>query len=181
MRTLVDPAISEKDKACDSAIQTTGQDTKNHLWEMDTRLVKSDNPKEILDHIIRTVKLFYQRYSDYAVVIESEVFQKVLAFDLRQRLLEENLNIRVIEVRHQGNQGKHQRIIGMQPKWETRAIHLLPGSPLIEQYRYYRPNLRGARLDGIDAQSWMGNEEVSVPYTAAQPIIGGIPEEARNG
>lgn len=180
VRTIIDPAISEKDKACDSAIVTVGQDTRNHLWEKETRLEKSDNPKLILDKIIEAIKRYYSNYSDYAVVIESELFQKVLAFDLRQKLIELNIPVRVIEVSHQGVQGKHQRICGLQSKWEGRAIHLLPNSPLIEQFRYYRPNIRGARIDGIDALSWMGDQRVSVPFISSQPDEGGVPTEARN-
>lgn len=178
LRTIVDPAISEKEKACDSAIVTVGQDTRNHWWEKDTRLLKSDNPKQILDEMIRVARI-YKDVLDYAIVIESEVFQKVLAFDLRAALNEANLNVRVIEVRHQGNQGKHVRITGMQAKWEARAIHLLPKSSLIEQFRYYRPNLKGARIDAIDALAWANSEEIMIPYFATSPIIGEVGEEAR--
>lgn len=177
-RTIIDPAISEKDKACDSAIVTISQDTKNHRWERETELVKSDNPSKILDAVIRIAER-YKQESDFAIVIESEVFQKVLAFDLRAKLIEKDLNIRVIEVRHQGNQGKHQRIVGMQAKWEARAWHLLPNSPLIDQARYYRPNIKGARIDAIDAAAWMDHADVSNPYFASQPIVGEISEEAR--
>lgn len=177
-RTIIDPAISEKEKACDSAIVTMSQDTKNHRWERETTLLKSDNPAQILDAVIRIAER-YKDFPDYAVVIESEVFQKVLAFDLRVKLIEKDLNIRVVEVRHQGNQGKHQRICGMQAKWEARAIHLLPSSPLIEQHRYYRPNLKGARIDAVDAESWMDHPDVSQPFVNAQPVVGGVDEEAR--
>lgn len=177
-RTIIDPAISEKDKACDSAIVTVSQDTRNHRFERETRLLKSDNPAQILDEVMKVAEM-YRDFPDYAIVIESEVFQKVLAFDLRVKLIEKDLNIRVIEVRHQGNQGKHQRIVGMQAKWEGRAIHLLPHSPLIEQFRYYRPNIKGARIDAIDAFAWMDHPEVSLPYFNSTPIIGEVSQEAR--
>lgn len=177
-RTIIDPAISQKEKACDTAITTFSADTKNHEWERQTKLIKSDNPAELLEEIIRTAET-YKDFPDYALVIESEVFQKVLAFDLRARLIEKGINIRVIEVRHQGNEGKHQRICGRQAKWEARAIHLLPSSPLIEQHRYYRPNIKGARIDALDASSWMNSEEVNMPYMNASPVIGEISEDAR--
>ena len=177
-RTIIDPAISEKDKACDSALVTVSQDTSNHRWENDTTLIKSDNPAQILDAVIRIAER-YRYHPDYAIVIESELFQKVLAFDLRAKLIEKGLDIRVIEVRHQGIQGKHVRIVGMQAKWEARAIHLLPSSPLIEQFRYYRPNLKGARIDAIDAISWMDHPDVSVPYVNSSPVIGEVSDEAR--
>jgi hypothetical protein len=177
-RTLIDPAISEKEKACDSAIVTGSQDTRNHRWERETTLIKSDNPAQILDAVLRIAER-YRDFPDYAIVIESEVFQKVLAFDLRAKLLDRNLNIRVIEVRHQGNQGKHQRIVGTQAKWEARAVHLLPNSPLVEQHRYYRPNIKGARIDALDAWSWWDHPDVSMPYFNSQPVIGEVSEEAR--
>ena len=177
-RTIIDPAISEKDKACDTAITTGSQDVRNHRWERDTRLIKSDNPSKLLDEVLKVAEQ-YRDYPDYAIVIESEVFQKVLAFDLRAKLTERNLNIRVIEVRHQGNQGKHVRIVGMQAKWEARAIHLLPHSPLIEQFRYYRPNIKGARIDAIDAFAWWDNPDVSMPYFNATPVVGEVSAEAR--
>lgn len=177
-RTIIDPAISEKEKACDSAVVTFSADTHNHLWERETTLLKSDNPSKILDEIVRIAER-YKEYPDYAIVIESEVFQKVLAFDLRVKLLDKNLNIRVIEVRHQGNQGKHQRIVGLQAKWESRAIHLLPRSPLIEQHRYYRPNIKGYKIDALDAEAWLSQEDVLLPFMSAQPVVGEIGEEAR--
>jgi hypothetical protein len=177
-RTIIDPAISQKEKACDSAIVTVSQDTRNHRWERETTLLKSDNPSQILDEVLRIAER-YRDFPDYSIVIESEVFQKVLAFDLRAKLIERDLNIRVIEVRHQGNQGKHERIVGCQAKWEGRGIHLLPESPLIEQFRYYRPNIKGARIDAIDAYAWMDHPEVSQPYFNAQPVVGEIPQEAR--
>ena len=179
VRTIIDPAISEKEKACDSAIVTVVQDVKNHLWEKRTRLEKSDNPKAILDIVVDEVRVNYEKYGDYAVVIESELFQKVLAFDLRSLLIELDIPVRVIEVTHQGITGKHQRIVGLQAKWEARAIHLLPQSPLIEQFRFYRPNIKGARIDGIDALSWINDERVSVPFCSSTPVVGGIEEEAR--
>jgi hypothetical protein len=177
-RLIIDPAISEKEKACDSALTVVSQDTSNHRWERETLLVKSDNPKQILDEVIKIAER-YKDAPDFAIVIESEVFQKVLAFDLRVLLIEKNLNIRVIEVRHQGNQGKHQRICGMQAKWEARAIHLLSGSPLIEQFRYYRPNIKGSKIDAIDAFAWMDHPDVSMPFFLSQPVIGEVSDDAR--
>lgn len=173
--TLVDPAISEKDSACQSAIVTAGVTPKNHIYELDTRLLQADDPKKILDEIIKVINVF-KKYPNYAVVIESELFQKVLAYDLRQMMLEKGLDIRVIEVTHQGIQGKHERIAGLQPKWESKAIHLLPESPLIHQFRFYRPNIKGFKLDGLDALSWVRNEQVNVPIGDTVAIEGDASE-----
>ncbi len=170
VRTIIDPAISEKDDACDSAIVTVGMTYQNHAYELDTRLLKANNPKTILDEIVKVAGYYYKKHIDYAIVIESELFQKVLAYDLRQIVLEKNLDIRIIEVTHQGIQGKHERIIGLQSKWEARAIHLLPESPLIHQFRYYRPNIRGFKLDALDAFSWVRNEQVNVPIVEAKVV-----------
>lgn len=178
VRTIIDPAISEKENACDSAIVTVGIDANNNLWEIDTRLVHADDPTQILKEVTKIANLLHTRYSDYSIVIENEVFQKVLAYDLRQYLIEKNLSIRVIEVAHSGIQGKHQRIVGLQPKWEARAIHLLPESPLISQFRYYRPNIKGAKIDAVDAFSWIRHEDVSVPVYDVQPLDPGVPDEA---
>lgn len=168
VRTIIDPAISEKDDACDSAIVTVGMTYQNHAYELDTRLLKANNPKAILDEIIKVANTFYKKHVDYAIVIESELFQKVLAYDLRQTILEKGLDVRIIEVTHQGITGKHERIIGLQAKWESRAIHLLPESPLINQFRYYRPNIKGFKLDAIDAFSWIRHNEVNVPIVSPE-------------
>jgi hypothetical protein len=178
VRTIIDPAISEKDDACDSAIVTVGMTYTNHAYEIDTRLIKANDPKKILDEIVKVATLFHKAYVDYAIVIESELFQKVLAYDLRQIILERGLDIRLIEVTHQGIQGKHERIVGLQPKWEAKAIHLLPESPLISQFRFYRPNIRGFKLDGIDAFSWIRNEQVNVPIVEAREYNPGVPDSA---
>lgn len=178
VRTLVDPAISEKDNACDSAIVTVGVDKKNHKWEIDTRLVHADDPKKILDEIVKVAKALGKKCYDYSIVIEGEVFQKVLAYDLRQTLIEKRIDVGVIEVVHSGNQGKHQRIIGLQPSWEGQAIHLLPESPLIPQFRYYRPGIKGVKLDGIDAFSWIRQEDTGGPAYEAESFDPGVPEDA---
>ena len=178
VRTLVDPAISEKGNACDSAISTVGVDYKNHKWELGTTLVHADNPREIIYEILKQAKRFKDKCIDYAIVIEAEVFQKVLANDLKQEILEKNLNIRVIEVSHTGIQGKHERIVGLQNAWETRAIHLLPESPLISQFRYYRPGIKGTKIDGIDAFSWIRHEDVAVPIVNSKVVDEGVPDSA---
>lgn len=177
VRTLVDPAISEKDSACDSAIVTVGVDYKNHKWEVRTDLVHADNPTKIIEAILKHVASYKVLCSDYAVVIEAELFQKVLANDLRQAILDKGLDVRVIEVLHQGTQGKHERIIGLQRAWETRAIHLLPESSLISQFRYYRPRIKGAKIDGLDAFAWIRNEDVAVPTINAKVIDEGVPAD----
>lgn len=178
-RTIVDPAISEKEAACDSAIVTIDLDFNNHKWERNTELIQSDDPKKLLTYIIHEI-ITYQDVQDYALVIESELFQKVLANDLKQKLLNMGLSVRVIEVTHQGIQGKHERIAGLQPSWETRAIHLLPESPLISQFRYYRPKIRGFKIDGLDAFAWVRDERVAQPITNAEVIDPGVPPDARD-
>lgn len=177
VRTLVDPAISEKETACDSAIVTIGVDKQNHLWELETCLVRSDDPSIILSEIIRIAKLYHKRFNDYSVVIEGQVFQKVLVYDLRQKMLEQNLNIGVIEITHTGNIGKSQRIIGLQVKWETRAIHLLPESPIISQARYFRPNAKGLHIDALDALSFINIMDTGGPATDIEPYDPGGPPD----
>lgn len=176
VRLIIDPAISEKDAACDSALVSVGVTHDSHRYEIETVLKHSDNPKAILDEILRMAVPLSKKYNDFAIVIESEVFQKVLAYDLRQQILDKKLDIRVIEVTHSGNTGKQQRIMGLQSAWESRAIHLLPDSPLIGQFRYYRPNIKGFKIDGIDAFSMIRMEEVSVPTTDAIIVDPGCEE-----
>lgn len=176
IRTLVDPAISEKDRACDSAVVTVGLDSKNNLWELDTRLLHADDTNKLLWEIYK-VALRFQRHQDYAVVWEEELFQKVLAFNWRQLLVERGHDIRTIGVVHEGTTGKHQRIMGLQTLWESKAIHLQPESPLIAQFRYYRPGMKGARIDGIDAFAWVKHPDVNHPYIKTQVFDGGMPED----
>ncbi len=176
VRTIIDPAISEKESACDSAVVTVGVDYKNHRWELDTRLVHSDDPSALIREVIKVVEHFQVVNTDYAVVIEAELFQKVLANDMKQAFLDKNWSINVIEVTHQGIQGKHERIAGLQAPWEARAIHLLPESPLISQFRYYRPRIKGFKIDGLDAFAWSRAEDVAVPITNVQPYDPGCSE-----
>jgi hypothetical protein len=177
VRAILDPAASEAQAACDSALTVIGVDYKNHKWELYTKLIHSDNPTEVIKEVLKAVRKFKDVCPDFAFVCEAEVFQKWVANDLRQAMLTQDLNVRVIEVVHQGLQGKHQRIEGLQPSWEAKAIHLLPESPLIAQFRYYRPGIKGSKIDGIDAFSWIRAEEVAVPVVEAQVIDPGVPEE----
>ncbi len=176
VRTLVDPAISEKERACDSAVVTVGLDAHNHAWELDTRLVHSDDTSKLLLEMHKVSRIFKDT-RDYAMVVEAELFQKVFAFNWKQSLLENHEDVRTIEVVHQGLTGKHQRIMGLQGMWESRAIHLLGDSPLIQQFRYYRPNLKGARIDALDAFAWIRHSEVAQPYVKTTPLMGAVPDE----
>jgi len=176
VRTIVDPAISEKDTACDSAVVTVGLDAKNHVWELDTKLVHSDDSNKLLWEVYKATLRFH-KHQDFAVVWEAELFQKVLAFNWKQLLLERNHNVRTIEVVHEGSKGKHSRILGLQAAWETKAIHLQPKSPLALQFRYYRPNIKGFKIDGIDAFAWVRHPDVNQPYFKHGIIIGGVPED----
>lgn len=177
VRTLVDPAISEKETACDSAIVTVGVDKYNHLWELETVLLRSDDPKLILDEIVAVANRNYKRFQDYQIVIEGQVFQKVLAYDLRQQLIERNIPVGVLEITHTGNIGKSQRIIGLQVKWEGRAIHLLPESPLIAQARYFRPNAKGLNIDALDALSFINLLDTGGPAFDVEVYDPGVPYE----
>ncbi len=135
----------------------------------------SDNPAKVIEEVLKVVRQMHNKYYDYALVCETEVFQKWVANDLKQAMLKANLSINIIEVTHQSIQGKHQRISGLQPSWEARGIHLLPESPLIEQFRYYRPNIKGYKIDAIDAFAWIRDERVAVPITTAEVIDEGVP------
>lgn len=178
VRTLVDPAISEKEAACDSAIVTVGLDASNQFWELDTRLVHSDDANKMLLEVVKSAQI-YRDYGDYAICFEGELFQKLLAFELRKILTETGLNVRVIEVTHVGTTGKHQRIQSLQPRWEARAIKLIPESPLIRQFQDYRPRAKNIRVDALDAVGWMTDERVCVPFTYSTPYIGEVPEDVR--
>jgi hypothetical protein len=178
VRTLIDPAISEKEAACDTAVTTWGVDDKNHFWELDTRLLRSDDSSAMLKEVMKCMVL-YRHYTDYAVVFETELFQRLLAFEFRRLCNESGTDVRVIEVTHTGTIGKHQRIQGLQPAWEARAIHLLPESELTRQFQEYRPRARNIRVDGIDALSWIKDERVNVPFLLSFPVVGDVPDSVR--
>lgn len=169
VRTIVDPAVSEKTDACDSAVVTVGIDKQNHRWEICTKLLQSDDQNLVINEILSEIGKYHWKYYDYALVVESITFQKWLANDLRQAILNKGWSINVIEVGRDGEEGKHKRIPGLQSAWESRSIHLLPESPLIGQFRYYRPRIKGFKIDGIDAFSWSRLEDVAMPVTDVKP------------
>lgn len=179
IRTLVDPAISEKESACDSALVTVGVDHKNHIWELETRLLRSDDANILINEVCKIANIYKDSRltNDYAIGIESLVFQKVMAQDLAQYLLERNISVGVRNITHTGNVGKSQRIVGLQIKWESRAIHLLPESPLIAQARYFRTNAKGLRIDALDALSFINNEEIGYPVANVEAYDPGGPCE----
>jgi hypothetical protein len=178
VRTFIDPAISEKEAACDTAVTTWGIDERNNFWELDTRMLHSDDVSSMLKEVMKCAELFRFK-ADYAVVFEAELFQRLMAFEFRRLCNDRGIDVRVIEVTHTGNLGKHQRIQGLQPVWEARAIHLLPESDLTKQFREYRPRAKNIRLDGIDALSWIKDERVCVPFLRSQPVVGAVPDEVR--
>lgn len=178
VRTLVDPAISERERSCDSAIVTVGQDNKNQLWEIETNIMHSDDSAKLCHEMVRTVQRYSIRYgaSAYAIGMEEEVFQKTIGFDFKKMCVERGIDVTYQALTHQGISGKHQRIMGLQGLWEARAIHLLPESPLIGQFRYYRPGIKGFKIDALDALSWIRDERVTRPYQHVEAYLPEFPE-----
>jgi len=176
VRTLVDPAVAEREAACDSAIVTVGQDAQNNLWEIETNVLHSDDTHAVCEQMVRVGVRYSGKFgSAYAIGMEEEVFQKSVGFDFKRMAIQRGLDVKYIGLTHQGITGKHQRIMGLQNLWEGRAIHLLPESPLIGQFRYYRPNIKSFKIDCLDALSWIRDERVAIPFQLVEPVYGEVP------
>jgi hypothetical protein len=148
----VDPAISDADQACNSALVMTGVDHINRKWILDI-YAKRIQPFELMDQIFK----MSSTWEPEVVGIESVAFQKVLKFWLAQEMERRNRFINVQELKTDTHQKKTSRIRGLQPFFEGGEIYSLPASAssgFRQFHEEYDAFPVGALIDVMDALAY---------------------------
>ena len=140
----IDPAISEDDRACDSAIVVDGVDAWNRKVVLDTWARKC-HPSEM----IKAVFELLERWDPESVAIEVVAFQRFLKFFIEQEMQRRGLYVRVIPLKTDTHKSKRSRIRGVQPYFERGEIYVQKAhTKLIDQYLQFPT---GDDMDVLDA------------------------------
>lgn len=117
----VDPAISESDQACNSALVVSGVDHINRKWLLEI-WAKRVQPMGLMDEIFK----LSAAWEPEVVGIEGVAFQKALKFWITQEMERRNRFINIQELKTDTHQKKASRIRGLQPFFEGGEIYSLP-------------------------------------------------------
>jgi hypothetical protein len=147
----VDPAISDKDQACNSAIAIVGVDHLFRKWLLKV-WAKRVQPIKLVDNLFSLAFHFDVE----CVGIETIGFQRALRFFVTQEMEKRGLYLKVIEFKA-SRTSKTERIRGLQPYFENGEIYVVNKEDrgmqqFLEEYKGF-PS--GSLLDTLDAVSYL--------------------------
>ena len=120
--SVIDPAISEKDEACETCIITIGTDTDGYMYILDCVFMR-ETPDKIVDMMFRTQEL----HNPQSFGVETVIFQKALKYWVWERMRNGSPPISVVELKTDTRITKDMRIKGLVPYIESGTI-LFPGT-----------------------------------------------------
>lgn len=157
-RTLrLDPAISDDDQACDSAIVVDGVDKFNrkfllHTWNGHVQ------PNEMLEKVFELA----DTWTVDAIGVESVAFQKILKFLFEQHMQKLGVDYPIVELRPDTKKSKKARIRGIQPVFERGEVYVQKTQDaFIQQYEEFPT---GRLIDVLDAFAY-GPQMWELPET----------------
>jgi hypothetical protein len=148
----VDPAISESDQACNTAIVVTGVDHIGRKWLLEI-IARRMQPMGTMDAIFK----LSSAWDPEVVGVEGVAFQKALKFWLAQEMERRGQFLNVKELKTDTHQKKGSRIRGLQPFFEGGEIYSLPRdySDGFRQFHdEYEAFPAGALVDVMDALAY---------------------------
>jgi len=149
----VDPAISQKDKACDFAYSVVGKDKEGTVFVLDAF-------KGSLDIVaqLNAVKRLNRIHSPEIIVIESNGYQASFAQMVKN---EPEIKAKIVELNNR--EDKHARIRTLAPQFERGQIRLpRRGDGWVEQLEYQLLHFPNTKDDMLDAL-WMAVGGVKDP------------------
>ena len=153
--STLDPAISERDDACNTACVTCGTDVDGYLYILDAWAKKAD-PSKILDDMFETQR----KHNPVEFGVEVVAFQKTLKFWMWERARQTGEFIPFKELKTDTRVTKDMRIKALVPYLESGTI-LFPGtgpeSLTGDMYRLYEELLQypvGKTCDLVDALAY---------------------------
>lgn len=119
--STLDPAISQKDASCNTAMVTVGTDADGYIYILDCKAVKFD-PKQVID-------LMFETKIDWNILemgIEAVTFQKVFKYWAWERMRQTGVFINIRELKTETDVSKDMRIQALIPYVESGTI-MFPG------------------------------------------------------
>lgn len=161
--TLVDPAISKKKRADNSAILTIGVDVENNIYVLEYTADHLD-PSELIDEVFRQA----EKWNSEKVGIESVQYQRSIEhfMTLEMKRRGKYLNIICLD----GKANKEERIRGLIPYYKLGMVHHPFDSEVLEEELIRFPS--GRHDDVLDALS-MGLKIMQPPkkHMALRPLV----------
>jgi hypothetical protein len=143
----IDPAISEKDEACETAITKVIHSKRGTRWhqywtrDIHGHLNPNETANKALDLCDETTK---------AIIVETNAYQAALKYILRDEMISRGLHFNIIAVPSRVK--KTERIYAMEPFFANGYVHLVQGlTNQVESQLKQFPN--GRLVDIIDCFS----------------------------
>lgn len=146
----IDPAISEKDEACETAITACRHilvdKTQSFQWWL-RDLHGHMNPKELVDTTLDLAKQLGAKY----IIVETVAYQAAIQYALRDEMIKRGVRYAILEFN--SHQKKEERIFGLEPMFANSRIKMVKGglTPQVESQLRQFPN--GRLVDIIDCFS----------------------------
>lgn len=141
---LVDPAISQKKDACDTAIVVCAEDEDKNLY-----LVDYTARKMIPNEIISTTYDYAGTYEPYKVGVEDTAFQESLSYGFKDKAKELNWYLPIVGTGSKTD--KFVRIRAIQPRFAARKVFIQKKHFTMRKLLQRFPKLAKNKLDLLDA------------------------------
>ena len=146
--TYVDPAISSKKDACNTAIITIARTSDNKIYVIECIRKKGMSTSELSDAIFAV----HRKYKSRLIGVESVAYQEAIGKHLREQMREKNYFFNVRDDTPTRDDPKDARIRGMQPRFAAKAVWIKNYMGGLEtELLEYQGVERSRYVDAIDA------------------------------
>lgn len=148
--TYVDPAISAKKTACNTAIITIARTFDNRIYVIDLIRERGMSPNKLLVEIFKV----HRKFKPMFIAIESVAYQESIGLNLKDKMKADNYFFSIKADSPTGDDNKDSRIRAMQPRFEAMGVwikHWMNG--LETELLEYQGVKESPYVDAIDALS----------------------------
>jgi len=148
--TYVDPAISAKKTACNTAIITIARTCDNRIYVLDLIRERGMSPNKLLVEIFKV----HRKYNPMFIAIESVAYQESIGMNLKDKMKEDNYFFSIRADTPTGDDSKDSRIRAMQPRFEAMGVWIKQWMNGLEtELLEYQGVKESPYVDAIDALS----------------------------
>jgi predicted phage terminase large subunit-like protein len=150
----IDPAISMKDTACDTAIVCVARDWRGNYFIVDV-MSGQFPPSETARYVYE----FYNTYKPKQIAMETVAWQTVFKEHVEYiQRTEMGMQVPMAEIPRKPDEEKLRRIMGMQPLFQEKQVFLLAKGRGVDKakdqlLRFSKKMIKRMRVDIVDALS----------------------------
>lgn len=162
--TYVDPAISSKKEACNTAIITIARTYDNRIYVVECVRKKGMSVSELCDALFA----IHKKYKPRLVGIESVAYQEAIGKHLKEQMRIKDYFFSVKDDTPTRNEPKDARIRGMQPRFAAKTVWIKSYMNGLEtELLEYQGVERSRYVDAIDALAGA----IKISSCPPEPII----------